>query len=195
MTLTLTKGHKESMLQARFTLQRSSTIYWPWSMLGTPKMKGSSSLHSYQRKVPIRPWCNGLKTIWCHSLSSIVTAIVADITIQSPADFMNNTSPLYPSLDFSTWTYLEPYLPATFHTESGFQEVINSLDTPPNGSHQVAMVLALGLMIQDIMHAVEISLDQGPPGLPKWVVSSELTVQHLEELLQMAPVITRLNEW
>ena len=75
-----------------------------------------------------------------------MTAIAADITIQSPADFMNDTSPLYPSLDFATWTYPEPYLPATFHTESGFQEVINSLDTPPNGPHQVAMVLALGLM-------------------------------------------------
>jgi len=108
---------------------------------------------------------------------------------------MNNTSPLYPSLDFATWTYLEPYLPATFHTESGFQEVINSLDTPPNGPHQVAMVLALGLMIQDIMHVVEIEPDQCPPGVPKWVASSELTVKHLEELLQMEPVITRLNEW
>jgi len=37
MTLTLIMGHKESMLQARFTLQRSSTIFWPLSMLGTPK--------------------------------------------------------------------------------------------------------------------------------------------------------------
>ena len=107
---------------------------------------------------------------------------------------MNNTLPLYPSLDFTTWTYPEPYLPATIHTESGFQEVINSLDTPPNGPHQVAMVLALGLMIQDIMHVVEIESDQCPPGVPKWVASSELTVKHLEELLEMVPVITRLNE-
>src|SRR5882724_1766505 len=145
MTLTLMKGHKELMLQARFTLQRSSTIYQHLSILGTPKMKGSSSLHSSQRKVPIRPWCNGLKTIWCHSLPSIVNAIAADITIQSPADFMDDTSPLYPSIDFATWTYLEPYLPATFDTESGFKEVINSLYTPPNGPHQGAMVLSLGL--------------------------------------------------
>src|SRR5882724_6392122 len=83
MTLTLMKGHKELMLQARFTWQRSSTIYWLLTMLGTPKMKVSSSLHSSQRRVPIRPWCNGLKTIWCHSLSSIVNAIVVDIMIQS----------------------------------------------------------------------------------------------------------------
>jgi len=45
------------------------------------------------------------------------------------------------------------------------------------------------------MHAVEIELDQCPPGVPKWVASSELTVKHLEELLEKAPVITRLNEW
>ena len=76
-----------------------------------------------------------------------MNALVADIMIQSPADFMNNTLPLYPSLDFTTWTYPKPYLPATFHTESGFQEVINSLYTTPNGLHQVAMVLVLGLMI------------------------------------------------
>src|SRR5882724_8167461 len=106
MTLTLMKGHKESMLWARFTLQRSSTIYQPLSMQGTPKMKGSSSLHNSQKKVPIRPWCNGLKTIWCYSLFSIVNALAADITIQNPADFMNDTLPLYPSLDFATWMYL-----------------------------------------------------------------------------------------
>ena len=57
------------------------------------------------------------------------------------------------------------------------------------------MVLVLALMIQDIMHAVEIELDQCPPGILKWVASSELTVKHLEELLEMVPVITRLNEW
>ena len=90
---------------------------------------------------------------------------------------------------------MKPYLPATFHTESGFQDVINNLDTPPNGPHQVAIVLVLGLMIQDIMHVVEIEPDQCPPGVPKWVASSELTVKHLEELLEMVPVITRLNEW
>ena len=45
------------------------------------------------------------------------------------------------------------------------------------------------------MHVVEIELDQCPPGVPKWAASSELTVKHFEELLEMVPVITRLNEW
>jgi len=50
-------------------------------------------------------------------------------------------------------------------------------------------------MIRDIMHAVEIELDQCPPGVPEWVASSELTLKHLEALLEIVPVITRLNEW
>lgn len=129
----------------------------------------------------------------CDSLSSIVNAMVADITIQTTADFMNDTS--HPSLDFATWSYPEAYLPATFHTESTFQEVIDSLRTAPDGPHPVTMVLALGLMIRDIMHAVEIEPDQCPPGVPKWVASSDLTVNHLGPLLEMAPVITSLNEW
>jgi len=42
-------------------------------ILGTPKKKGFSSLGRSRRKLHTRPWCNGLKTIWClYSLSSIV---------------------------------------------------------------------------------------------------------------------------
>jgi len=60
--------------------------------------------------------------------------------------------------------------------------------------HQVAMVLALGLIIRDIMCVVEIEPDQCPPGMPEWVASSALTVQDVEALLKMVPVLTRLNE-
>jgi len=121
--------------------------------------------------------------------------IVAYIGIQSPADFINYTSPFHKSLDFAMWTSQKPYLPLAFHTELGFKKVITRLCTPPTtGPHQVAMVLALGLIIRDIMCAVEIEPDQCPPGVPEWVASSTLTVQDVEALLEMVPVLTRLNE-
>jgi len=108
---------------------------------------------------------------------------------------MNDTSPFNPMLDFAMWTYQEAYLPPAFHTAMGFQKVLNCVCTPPTTSkHQVAMVLAFGLMIRDIMCAVQIEPDQCPPGMPKWVALSPLTVQDLEALLKMAPVLTRLNE-
>jgi len=129
-------------------------------------------------------------------LSSIVIAIGADISIQSPADFVNDfvdDTSSFP--DFTMWTSQEAYLPAAFHTQKGFKKVINSLWTPPTtGTHQVAMVLALGLMIQDMMCVVEIEPDQCPPGVLKWVASSVLTVKHLDPLLEMGPVLKRLNE-
>src|SRR5882724_11073958 len=53
---------------------------------------------------------------------------------------------------------------------------------------------AFRLMIRDIICAVQIEPDQCPPGMPKWVALSPLTVQDLEALLKMAPVLTRLNE-
>jgi len=59
----------------------------------------------------------------------------------------------------------------------------------------VAMVLALGLMIRDIMCVVEIEPNQCPEGVPDWVASSPLTVKDVEALLKMAPVFTTLNEW
>ena len=60
-------------------------------------------------------------------------------------DFVDDTSS-FPY--FSMWTSQEAYLPAAFHTQKGFKKVINSLHTPTtNGTNQVAMVLALGLMI------------------------------------------------
>jgi len=93
------------------------------------------------------------------------------------------------------WTSQKVYLPRAFHTVEGFQRVLNSLwTTPTTSKHQVAMVLAFGLMIRDIMCVVQIEPDQCPPGLPKWVVSSPPTVQNLEALLNMVPVLTRLNE-
>src|SRR5882724_1180241 len=108
---------------------------------------------------------------------------------------MNDTSPFNPLLEFAMWTSQEAYLPPAFHTTMGFQKVLNSLRiAPTSAKHQVNMVLALGLMIQDIMHAVEIEPDQCPPGVPEWVASSQLTVKHLEELLKVAPTLTTLNE-
>src|SRR5882724_3073334 len=108
---------------------------------------------------------------------------------------MNDASPLNPLLYFAMWTSQKAYLPCAFHTVVGFQRVLNSLCTIPTISkHQVAMVLAFGLMIRDIMFVVQIEPDQCPPGVPKWVASSPLTVQDLEALLKMAPVLTRLNE-
>jgi len=108
---------------------------------------------------------------------------------------MNNTSPLDPLLDFAMWTSQKAYLPPACHTQWGFQKVFRSLCTPPTtGPHQVATVLALGLMIRDIMQAVEIEPDQCPLGVPQYVASSELTVKDLEALLKMVPVLTRLNE-
>src|SRR5882724_9583732 len=57
----------------------------------------------------------------------------------------------------------------------GFQKVLDSLRIAPTSEkHQVTMVLALGLMIQDIMCAVEIEPDQCPPGVPEWVALSQL---------------------
>jgi len=109
---------------------------------------------------------------------------------------MNDTSPFNPLLEFAMWTSQEAYLPPAFHTQMGFQKVLNSLCIPPTSAkHQVTMVLALGLMIQDIMCAVEIEPDQCPPGVPEWVASSQLTVKHLEALLKMAPTLTTLSEW
>jgi len=80
---------------------------------------------------------------------------------------------------------------------NGISKVLDSLRiAPTSAKHQVTMVLVLGLMIQDIMHAVEIEPDQCPPGVPEWVASSQLTVKHLEALLKMAPsTLTTLNEW
>jgi len=107
---------------------------------------------------------------------------------------MNDTLPLDPLLDFAMWTSQEAYLPPAFHAKWGFKKFINSLHTPPtNGQHQVAMVLALGLMIRDIMWAVEIEPDQFPEGAPEYVTSSELTVKDLEALLKAVPVLTRFN--
>src|SRR5882724_12654776 len=102
-----------------------------------------------------------------------------------------------PLLEFAMWTSQEAYMPPAFHTQMGFQKVLNSLRIPPTSDkHQVTMVLALGLMIQDIMRAVEIEPDQFPPGVPEWVTLSQLTVKHLEALLKMAPsTLTTLNEW
>src|SRR5882724_4347969 len=189
-------GHKELMLQTRLTSLSSSMINRPLPMLGTPRKTSSSSLEDSQRKLHTRPWCSGLKTIWwLYSLSSIVT-IGADIRIQIPVDFMNDTLPFNPLLEFAIWTSQEAYLPPAFHTQMGFQKVLNSLCIPPTtAKHQVTMVLALGLMIQDIMCAVEIEPDQCPPGVPEWVASSQLTVKHLEALLKMVPTLTTLSEW
>src|SRR5467141_187104 len=101
---------------------------------------------------------------------------------------MNNTSPLDPLLDFAMWTSQMAYMPPACHTQWGFQKVFRNLCTPPTtGPHQVATVLVLGLMIQDIMQVVEIEPDQCPLGVPKYVASSELTVKDLEALLKMVP--------
>src|SRR5882724_10519550 len=109
---------------------------------------------------------------------------------------MNDTSPFNPLLDFAMWTYQEAYLPPAFHTAMGFQKFLNCVCTLPTISkHQVAMVLAFEFMIRDIMCAVQIEPNQFPPGMPTWVALSPLTVQDLEALLKMAPVLTRLNEW
>src|SRR5882724_11117177 len=109
---------------------------------------------------------------------------------------MNDTLHFNPFLEFAMWTSQEGYLPPAFHTQKGFQKVLNSLRIPPTfAKHQVTMVLALGLMIQDIMHAVEIEPDQCLPGVSEWAASSQLTVKHLEALLKMVPTLTTLSEW
>ena len=93
------------------------------------------------------------------------------------------------------WTFAQVHLPEAFHSDQGFQYTITSLKTPPmNVRQQVGMVLGMGLMIRDIMGALQIEPGKYPPVVPAWVITSPLnTVEFVNVLLENAPVLERLN--
>ena len=92
--------------------------------------------------------------------------------------------------DWAAWSWREEFLPAPFHTVTGFLEaqalLHQQLKTPEDANH---IVLGISLALHDIGQAQEVEADATPPpGLPSWVHTSELDITLVDGLLQCEPL-------
>jgi hypothetical protein len=95
---------------------------------------------------------------------------------------------------WASWSFGDKYLPADFHTVTGFDAAKALLHAElVDGPSQVTTVLGIGLGLRDIMRQMEIEPGDVLAGTPEWVANSELSVAQVGPLLNcpclvMAPL-------
>ena len=92
--------------------------------------------------------------------------------------------------DWAAWSWREEFLPALFHTVTGFLEAQALLHQQPKTLEDAdRIMLSIGLTLCDIRQAQEVEADATPPpGLPSWVHTSELDITLVDGLLQCEPL-------
>ena len=92
--------------------------------------------------------------------------------------------------DWAAWSWREEFLPAPFHTVTGFLEAQALLHQQPKTLEDADhIMLSIGLTLHDIGQAPEVEADATPPpGLPSWVHTSELDIMLVDGLLQREPL-------
>jgi hypothetical protein len=90
--------------------------------------------------------------------------------------------------DWSSWTYAEEYLPADFHTRTGFNQVLVQFQQEFPSEVSV-WVLGVGLALRDIIRQQEMEPDSPLPGTPNHVLGSALNMEDFETLLQIQHLV------
>ena len=92
--------------------------------------------------------------------------------------------------DWAAWSWREEFLPAPFHTVTGFleaQALPHQQPKTPEDANRI--MLGIGLALRDIGRAQRVEADATPPpSLPSWVHTSELDITLVDGLLQCEPL-------